>query len=195
MAFRIRKKSSDGLIALREKEIAFSAEERGLLKHSYGKPYKLPLIPHTPWQKKPISIPHPIIPQLIELVRERIKTGFYEKSSSSYTTPVSFVANSNGKLGIVHDLQDLNKIKVKDAGLTPHIEEFVHAFSGRACYELGHIMGGIDERELDVSTRTLTTFETPLGRLQLTRLPQGATNSVSVSLKVYFTYQIGKNYL
>ncbi|MBW0582643.1 hypothetical protein O181_122358, partial [Austropuccinia psidii MF-1] len=41
-------------------------------------------------------------------------------------------------------------------------------------------MGGYDERELDVTTRPLTTFETPLGRMQLTRLPQGATNSVAV---------------
>ncbi|MBW0577794.1 hypothetical protein O181_117509 [Austropuccinia psidii MF-1] len=130
------------VIVLREKAIAFSAEERGLLKHSYGKPYKIPVIPHTPWQKKPIPIPKPIIPQFIEL--------------------------------------DLNKVTIKDAGLPPHIEEFVDAFSGRACYGLGDIMGWYDERELDISTSPLTTFETPLGRQQLTRLPQGATNSVAV---------------
>jgi hypothetical protein len=41
-------------------------------------------------------------------------------------------------------------------------------------------MGGYDKRELDPALRPLTTFETPLGRLQLTRLPQGATNSVAV---------------
>lgn len=41
-------------------------------------------------------------------------------------------------------------------------------------------MGGYDERELARESRPLTTFETPLGRLQLTRLPQGATNSVAV---------------
>ncbi|MBW0546178.1 hypothetical protein O181_085893 [Austropuccinia psidii MF-1] len=41
-------------------------------------------------------------------------------------------------------------------------------------------MGGYDERELDINRRPLTTFETPLGRLQLTRLPQGETNSVAV---------------
>jgi hypothetical protein len=41
-------------------------------------------------------------------------------------------------------------------------------------------MGGYDERELDPASRPLTTFETVLGRLQLTRLPQGATNSVAV---------------
>jgi hypothetical protein len=90
------------------------------------------------------------------------------------------VTKSNGKLRIVHDLQVLNKVTIKDAGLPPKIEEFVDSFAGRACYGLGDIMGGYDERELDPASRPLTTFETVLGRLQLTRLPQGATNSVAV---------------
>jgi hypothetical protein len=41
-------------------------------------------------------------------------------------------------------------------------------------------MNGYDERELAEESRPLTTFDTPLGRFQLTRLPQGATNSVAV---------------
>ncbi|MBW0522376.1 hypothetical protein O181_062091 [Austropuccinia psidii MF-1] len=41
-------------------------------------------------------------------------------------------------------------------------------------------IGGYYERELDINTKHLTTFETPLGILQLTRLPQGATNTVAV---------------
>ncbi|MBW0469064.1 hypothetical protein O181_008779 [Austropuccinia psidii MF-1] len=41
-------------------------------------------------------------------------------------------------------------------------------------------MRGYHERDLDITTRPLTTLETPLGRLQLTGLPQGETNSVAV---------------
>ncbi|MBW0541635.1 hypothetical protein O181_081350 [Austropuccinia psidii MF-1] len=130
------------VIALREKVIAFSAEERGLLKHSYGKPYKIPVVPHAPWQKKPIPIPNPIIPQFILLVRERMRTGMYEQSTSSYKSPLFCVENSNGKLKIVHDLQDLNKVKIEYSGLPPHIEGFVDVFLGRSCYGLGDIMGG-----------------------------------------------------
>ncbi|MBW0567642.1 hypothetical protein O181_107357 [Austropuccinia psidii MF-1] len=129
------------IINLKEKEIAFCEEERGLLKHLYGKPYKIPVIPHEPWKKKPIPIPKSILPQFTELIRERIRTGLYEKSTSSYTSPIFCVAKSNGKLRIVHDLQELNKVAIKDAGLPPHIEEFVDAFAGRACYGLGDIMG------------------------------------------------------
>ncbi|MBW0485802.1 hypothetical protein O181_025517 [Austropuccinia psidii MF-1] len=160
--------------------IAFCEEERGLLKHSYGKPYKIPVIPHEPWQKKPIPILKSILSQLFELARERIHTGLYEKSKSSYNSPVFCVAKPNGKLRIVHDVQNLNKVTIKEAGLPPNVYECVGSFSGRACYELGDIMGGYDEGELDISTRPLTAFETPLGRLHLTRLIQGATNSVAV---------------
>ncbi|MBW0586951.1 hypothetical protein O181_126666 [Austropuccinia psidii MF-1] len=162
-----------------KKAIEFCEEERGILKHSYGKPYKIPVIPHKPWQKKPKPIPKSILPQFIELVRERIHTGLYEKSTSSYNSPVFCVAKPNGKLRIVHDLQDLNKVTVKDAVFTPNVDEFVGSFSGIACYGLRNIMGGYNEKELDITTRPLTTFETPLGRLQLTRLPQGAKNSVA----------------
>jgi hypothetical protein len=168
------------VITLREKSIAFSEEERGILKHGYGQPYKIPVIEHAPWQQRPIPIPSAIRGDFIELVRKRIQTGLYEQSTSSYSSPVFCVRKSNGKLRIVHDLQQLNKVTIKDAGLPPKIEEFVDSFAGRACYGLGDIMGGYDERELDPASRPLTTFETPLGRLQLTRLPQGATNSVAV---------------
>ncbi|MBW0534912.1 hypothetical protein O181_074627 [Austropuccinia psidii MF-1] len=128
-------------ITLREKAIAFCEEERGLLKHSYGKPYKIPVIPHEPWQKKPIPIHKSILPQFTELIRERIRTGLYEKYTSSYTSPIFCVSKSNGKLRIVHELQELNKVTIKDAGV-PHIEEFVDALAGRAYYGLGDIMGG-----------------------------------------------------
>ncbi|MBW0542551.1 hypothetical protein O181_082266 [Austropuccinia psidii MF-1] len=152
-------------ITLREKARYFREEERGLLKHSYGKPYKIPGTPHEPWQKKPIPIPKSILRKFAELIRERIRTGLYEKSTSSYTCPIFCVFKSNGKLRIVHDLQELNKVTIKDSGLPPHIEGFVDAFAGRACYGLGDIMRGYDERELGVITRPHTTFRTPLGRM------------------------------
>ncbi|MBW0579967.1 hypothetical protein O181_119682 [Austropuccinia psidii MF-1] len=127
--------------------VAFCEEERGLLKHSYRKPYKITVIPQEPWQKKPIPIPKSILPQFTESIRERIRTGLYEQSTSSYTSPIFCVSKLNGKLRIFYDLQELNKVTIKDAGLPPHTEEFVDAFAGRACYGLGYIMGGYDERE------------------------------------------------
>ncbi|PLW15625.1 hypothetical protein PCASD_23564 [Puccinia coronata f. sp. avenae] len=45
------------LIVLRQGVLAFCPAERGLLKHSYGLPYVIPVIEHEPLQKKPIPIP------------------------------------------------------------------------------------------------------------------------------------------
>ncbi|POW14162.1 hypothetical protein PSTT_03227 [Puccinia striiformis] len=168
------------LIITRQDAFAFGPEERGLLKHTYGQPYVIPVIKHEPWQQKPIPIPTAIKDQFIELVRERIKTGLYEQSFSTYSSPVFCVKKQDGKLRVVHDLQKLNKVTIKDSGLPPNPEELIESFTGRACYGLGDIMGGYDERELAPESRPLTTFETRLGRFQLTRLPQGATNSVAV---------------
>jgi hypothetical protein len=74
----------------------------------------------------------------------------------------------------------MNRVTIRDAGLPPVTEEFIEAFAGRLCYGLGDIMGGYEKRELAEESQPLTTFDTPLGRFQLTRLPQGATNSVAV---------------
>ncbi|PLW57900.1 hypothetical protein PCANC_01042 [Puccinia coronata f. sp. avenae] len=168
------------ILAERNEAIAFNEGERGLLKESYGLPYIIPVVEHEPWQKRKIPIPAAKLEEYTTLIRERVRTGLYEQSTSSYSSPVFCVLKSNGKLRIVHDLQPLNKVTVKDAGVPPATEEFVESFSGRACYGLGDIMGGYDERALDPISRPLTTFDTPLGRFQLTRLPQGATNSVAV---------------
>jgi hypothetical protein len=132
---------------LRQGALAFCPAERGLLKHSYGLPYVIPVIEHEPWQKKPIPIPAAIKDKYVELVRERIRTKLYEQSTSSYSSPVFCVKKHDGKLWIVHDLQEMNRVTIRDAGLPPATEEFIEAFAGRTCYGRGDIMGGYDKRE------------------------------------------------
>ncbi|KNE89460.1 hypothetical protein PSTG_17078, partial [Puccinia striiformis f. sp. tritici PST-78] len=100
------------VIVKRQGAFAFAPEERGLLKHSYGEPYIIPVVPHSPWQQKPIPIAQAIKGKFIEL--------------------------------------RLNRVTIKDAGLPPAPEDLIESFTGRACYGLGDIMGGYDERELSL---------------------------------------------
>ena len=51
---------------------------------------------------------------------------------------------------------------------------------GYTCYSLVDIFGGYDQYPLDVTSRDMTAFQTPIGPFRLTRLPQGFTNSVAV---------------
>ena len=86
------------VIVLREKAIAFDETERGCLKHEWGLPYVIPVVDHQPWQKKAIPIPRAMKEEYVELVRERLRTGLYEQSTSSYSSPVFCVLKQNGKL-------------------------------------------------------------------------------------------------
>jgi hypothetical protein len=170
------------VVKLREKVLAFGPEERGLLKREIGQPYKIPTIPHEPWQIRPILIPAAIRGAFMELVKERVRTGLYEQTNSSYSSPIFAVLKQDKtSLRIVHNLQRLNSVTIRDAGLPPRIEEFIDTMVGRTCYGLVDIMGGYDQQELHPSSRPMTAFDVILlGGMQLTRLPQGATNSVAV---------------
>ncbi|MBW0549357.1 hypothetical protein O181_089072 [Austropuccinia psidii MF-1] len=105
------------VIVSRGKSLEFSEEDRGLIQNLYVKLQKIPVILHKAWKKKPKKIPKPILPQLIDLFRERIRTAPYQKLNSIYKSPVFCTEDSNGNLRIVHDLQDPEKLTIEDAEL------------------------------------------------------------------------------
>jgi hypothetical protein len=80
---------------------------------------------------------------------------------------------------MVHDLQLLNTISIRNASVPPILDEFVESFAGCKIYTVLDIHGGYDQRELDESSQNMTTFHTPLGPHCLTWLPQVYTNAVA----------------
>jgi transposase InsO family protein len=87
------------------------------------------------------------------------------------------VLKKNGKLCIVHDLQPLNKVSIRDAGMLPIVDDFVEGFAGRQCYTVFDLYWGFDARKMDPESRDMTAFMTPLGLLRITSMPTGYTNS------------------
>jgi hypothetical protein len=90
------------------------------------------------------------------------------------------VAKKNGSLRLVHDLQPLNAVTVRNSGVPPLADQLIEAMAGRSCYSMLDLYVGYDHRTLDVSSRDLTTIQSPIGALRLTRLPQGWTNTVAI---------------
>jgi len=80
----------------------------------------------------------------------------------------------------VHDLQPLNSVVIKDVGLPPMVEQYTESFGGRGCYGVSDLMVGFDQRVLAPQSQDLTTFQSPLGTLQLTSIPMGYTNSIQI---------------
>ena len=167
------------IFMLNERSLAFHQSERGTFREDYFSPYIYPVIDHIPWVHRNIPIPPGIRDKVITLLREKIEAGVYEPSQASYRSKWFCVLKKNGSLRIVHDLQPLNAVSIRDAGIPPVLDDFVEPFAGRAIYTVFDLYWGYDARKVNPSSRDLTTFQSPIGPLRITSMPMGYTNSVS----------------
>ena len=168
------------IVLRHEKAFAFNDEERGTFSSEYFPDYIIRTVAHEPWQVKPIRLPHSRREILMEMLDEQMKAGKYELSSSSYRSGIFLVEKKGGKLRIVHDLQPLNQVTIRDSALPPIIDDITEDFKGYSFYFLADLKAGYDAVTLDKQSRALTAFYAlDFGSMQLCTLPQGFTNSVA----------------
>ncbi|KAF5355069.1 hypothetical protein D9756_005757 [Leucocoprinus leucothites] len=169
------------LIRMQELGFAWSEDEKGKFSSDYFDPIIIPTIEHIPWSLRNIPIPPGIFHKVVDIIKAKIAAGVYEPSSSSYRSRWFCVLKKDGKsLRLVHDLQPLNAVTIKDAGVPPILETYAESFGGRGCYGIFDLFVGFDQRALAPESRDLTTFQTPLGTLRLTSIPMGYTNSMQI---------------
>src|SRR6266481_2518151 len=169
------------LIKAQEEGIAWDVSERGNFGKDYFDPIVIPTIEHIPWVEWNIPIPPGIYDEVIRILKEKIRVGIYERSNSSYWSKWFSVLKKDGaSLCLVHDLQPLNAVTIKDSGAPPILEFYMDNLGGCGCYTGLDLFMAFDHRALSVQSRDLTTFQMPLGLLQLTSLPMGAMNSVQI---------------
>lgn len=160
--------------------IAFNDGERGVFSRIYYPDYEIPVIEHTPWVQEPIRIPKAIEGKVRTLLGQQRRAGKYEDSCASYRSRVfAVLKQASGNLRLVHDLQEMNRVVVRDSSLPPRADDFAESFVGHAIYGVADLFSGFDAVTLAECSRDLTTFHCLDGPERLTVLPQGATNSVS----------------
>jgi hypothetical protein len=165
------------VVRTRDKAFAFNDAERGTFSREYFPDYEIPVIEHTPWVQPPIRVPKAIEDTVRQMLLDQKAAGKYEYSTASYRSRIFTVLKKLG-LRIVHDVQELNKVTVRDSALPPRVDDFAEGLVGRVIYGLADLFSGYDGRVLAVVSRPLTTFNSIIGPQRLTVLPQGATNSV-----------------
>ena len=168
---------------LREHEdvLAWDETEKGTLDPEYFAPVLIPTIEHIPWVMKNIPIPPGIFDQVIQIIKDKIASGIYEPSNSSYRSRWFCVVKKDGKsLRLVHDLQPLNGVSIRDPSVPYPTEHIAESFGARACYTTLDLFVAFDQRQLDPRSRDLTTFQSPLGAFRLTAIPMGYTNSQQI---------------
>lgn len=102
------------VLRLREKAMTFDEMERGCLKDSYADPYVIPVVPHDPWTEKNIPIPLKIREQVLALIRQRLRSGLYERAESPYSSRWFCVPKKDNKLRLVHGVEKMNSITIAE---------------------------------------------------------------------------------
>ena len=77
------------------------------------------------------------------------------------------------KYQIINAVMEYNKHTIQDVNLPPSADDFAEEFMGCQLTSLVDFFSGYDQVLLDVKSRDLTAFHTPLGLLQQMTLPQG----------------------
>ena len=164
------------VLQTRQQALAFEDAERGTFSDKYFPDYEIPVIEHVPWVQAPIRIPKSIEDTVRQMLLEQKAAGKYEYSTASYRSRIFAVAKPKGGVRLVADVQELNRVTVRDAGLPPRTDDFAESFVGHVIYGLADLFSGYDGRKLAVTSRPLTTFSCLIGPLRSCVLPQGATN-------------------
>ncbi len=113
-----------------EQAIAFMDLECRTFSHKYYPDYVIRTIPHQPWQKKPIRLPQAQHEEVMRIMKEQMSSGKYDPLSASYCSTFFAVEKKGGALRVVHDLQPLNAVTVRDTTLPPRVDNMIKSFLG-----------------------------------------------------------------
>ena len=175
------RKLAEWIVSIHDTTFALSDEEQGVFDPKYFAPIEIPHIGHIPWVLQQGPIPQGILNEVIKIIEDKWHSGVYEPSSSSYNSRWFCVFKKDGKsLCLVHSLEPLNTVTVRNAAMPPYTDIVAKDFAGRSIYMTLDLYVSFDQRQLHECSQDMTTFNTPLGSLHLTVLPMGWTNSPAV---------------
>ncbi|TPX55567.1 hypothetical protein SpCBS45565_g08502 [Spizellomyces sp. 'palustris'] len=104
------------MLVWRGKVFLSSLEEIGCMDPGVVLPMVIFMVPHVPWNLKPLPVPRAILPELISLLQEKEQAKIIEPSSAPYVNQWFTVKKKNGKLRFIQDLQPMNQWSIRDLG-------------------------------------------------------------------------------
>jgi hypothetical protein len=104
------------MLGRHEKAFAFSPKEIGCVDPTVVEPMVIFTVPHIPWNLKPIPVPRAHIPELLELLKQKMEMGILEPSSAPYSNRWFTMPKKNRTLPFIEDLQPVNKVTIRNLG-------------------------------------------------------------------------------
>ena len=110
--------------------LAWDKSEKGRFWDNHLLPVVILMIEHISWVHHQPPIPPDICNKVLKLIQNKINSGVYEPSNSSYQSKWFCVAKENGSVRIVHNLQPLNTGTIWNAATIPYIKHFAEQSVG-----------------------------------------------------------------
>ena len=169
----------------REAELALDFKEIGKLKPEIAPPKKIRTLEHKAWQVPGFQILKALALTVIDMLKERLRIDIIEPCYGLYQNLWYLVKKSQpGKYGLVNVAVELNRVTIRNANLQISANEFSKEFAGCIVVSVIDFFSGYDQVELNEGSRHLTAFNTTLGLMRMTTLPQDATNSVPQFIRI-----------
>jgi hypothetical protein len=112
----MEEKAFKEMIAKHGKSFSFFINEIGCVDPKVT-PMVIFIVPHVPWELKPILVPCALMPKLVELLKEKLEARILERSNSISSNRWVTVRKKNRKLQFIQDMQPSNKITISTYSL------------------------------------------------------------------------------
>jgi hypothetical protein len=127
---------------------------------------------------------------LKEWIEVQLKKGYIRISKSPIGHPIIFVPKKNGKLRLVIDYRELNKITIKDKTPLPLISQIKNRLHGKKWFTTLDLTGAYELTRMKEGHEWMTAFATRYGLYEYTVMPQGLTNAPA-SFQKRINYVLG----
>lgn len=139
-------KLAEWIVCQHESAFTHNDDERGAFDPEYFDPIEILIISHVPWVHRQGPIPQGFLNEIMRIIKDKWQSGVYEPSSSSYNSWWFCVYKKDGKsLRLVHSLEPLNAVTVKNAAAPPFTDVVAEDFAGWFIYSTLNLYVAFDQ--------------------------------------------------
>lgn len=122
-------------------------------------------------------------------VRELLKEGIIEESSSPWASAYVLAKIMNGEFRLCIDFRKLNSMTKKVVYPLPNIDQWIETLSGKKYFTIVDFKSGFFQIEVSEDSRELTVFRTEESLFQFKRMPFGLSNAPACVLVQLVEYE------